>query len=74
MWALWMVDATVVPLSSHHPSASLVYFLSDAQCRGVIVDDDRSNELIKSKLANHSQVDIPIININKKKFINNNSK
>jgi long-subunit acyl-CoA synthetase (AMP-forming) len=60
-----MVGATLVPLSSHHPPASLVYFLSDAQCRGVLVGDDRSNELIKSTLTNRSQVDIPIININK---------
>jgi acyl-CoA synthetase (AMP-forming)/AMP-acid ligase II len=66
MWASWMVGATVVPLSSHHPPASLAYFLSDAQCRGVIVGDDRSNELIKTTLTNNSQVDIPIININKK--------
>lgn len=66
MWASWMVGATVVPLSAHHPPASLAYFLNDAQCRGVIVGDDRSNELIKTTLTNHSQVDIPIININKK--------
>ncbi len=64
MWASWMVGANVVPISSHHPPASLVYFLSDAQCQGVIVDDDRSNELIKSTLTSHSQVDIPIINVN----------
>jgi malonyl-CoA/methylmalonyl-CoA synthetase len=66
MWASWMAGATVVPLSSHHPPASLAYFLSDAQCRGVIVGDDRSNELIKTTLTNNSQADIPIININKK--------
>jgi len=66
MWASWMVGATVVPLSSHHPPASLAYFLSDAQCRGVIVGDDRSNELVKTTLTNNSPVDIPIININKK--------
>jgi long-subunit acyl-CoA synthetase (AMP-forming) len=66
MWASWMVGATVVPLSSHHPPASLAYFLNDAQCRGVIVGDDRNNELIKNTLANHSQADIPIISINKK--------
>jgi malonyl-CoA/methylmalonyl-CoA synthetase len=66
MWASWMVGATVVPLSSHHPPASLAYFLNDAQCRGVIVGDDRSNDLIKTTLTNNSQVDIPIININKK--------
>ena len=66
MWASWMVGATVVPLSSLHPPASLAYFLSDAQCRGVIVGDDRSNELIKTTLTNNSQADIPIINISKK--------
>jgi malonyl-CoA/methylmalonyl-CoA synthetase len=66
MWASWMAGATVVPLSSHHPPASLAYFLSDAQCRGIIVGDDRSNELIKTTLTNHSQADIPVININKK--------
>jgi malonyl-CoA/methylmalonyl-CoA synthetase len=66
MWASWMVGATVVPLSSHHPPASLAYFLNDAQCRGVIVGDDRNNELIKNTLTNHSQADIPIISINKK--------
>ena len=68
MWASWIAGATVVPLSAHHPPASLAYFLSDAQCRGVIVGDDRSNELIKTTLTNHSQADIPIININKKNF------
>lgn len=66
MWASWMVGATVVPLSSHHPPASLAYFLTDAQCRGVIVGDDRSNDLIKATLTTTSQVDIPIINLNKK--------
>ena len=66
MWASWMVGATVVPLSLLHPPASLAYFLSDAQCRGVIVGDDRSNELIKTTLTNNSQADIPIINISKK--------
>jgi malonyl-CoA/methylmalonyl-CoA synthetase len=66
MWASWMVGATVVPLSSLHPPASLAYFLTDAQCRGVIVGDDRSNELIKTTLANNSQIDIPIINVTKK--------
>ena len=66
MWASWMVGATVVPLSSLHPPASLAYFLSDAQCRGVIVGDDRTHELIKTTLTNISQTDIPIINIGKK--------
>ncbi|CAF0760046.1 unnamed protein product [Rotaria sp. Silwood1] len=66
MWASWMVGATVVPLSLQHPPSSLAYFLNDAQCRGVIVGDDRSNELIKTTLENNSQIDIPIININKK--------
>ncbi|CAF1336230.1 unnamed protein product [Adineta steineri] len=65
MWASWMVGATVVPLSSHHPPSSLAYFLNDAQCRGVIVGDDHSNELIKSTLTHTSQTDIPIINIKK---------
>jgi malonyl-CoA/methylmalonyl-CoA synthetase len=65
MWASWMVGATVVPLSSHHPPSSLIYFLNDAQCRGVIVGDDRSNELVKTTLANHSQSDIPIIDVDK---------
>lgn len=66
MWASWMVGATIVPLSLQHPPASLAYFLNDAQCRGVIVGDDRSSELIKTTLENNSQIDIPIININKK--------
>ncbi|CAF0818190.1 unnamed protein product [Rotaria sordida] len=66
MWASWMVGATAVPLSLQHPPSSLAYFLNDAQCRGVIVGDDRSNELIKITLENNSQIDIPIININKK--------
>ena len=65
-WASWMAGATVVPLSSHHPPASLAYFLNDAQCRGVIVGDDRSNDLIKTTLTNNSQAHIPIININRK--------
>lgn len=74
MWASWIAGATVVPLSSHHPPASLAYFLSDAQCRGVIVGDDRSNELIKTTLTNHSQMDIPIINIGKKNLLSTVSK
>ena len=65
-WASWMAGATVVPLSAHHPPASLAYFLNDAQCRGVIVGDDRSNDLIKTTLTSNSQTDIPIININMK--------
>lgn len=51
MWASWMVGATVVPLSSLHPPSSLAYFLSDAQCRAVIVGDDHSHELIKTAAA-----------------------
>ncbi|UJR35522.1 hypothetical protein I4U23_028276 [Adineta vaga] len=66
MWASWMAGATVVPLSSHHPPSSLAYFLTDAQCRGVIVGDDKSNELIKSTLKSNSLMDLPIININQK--------
>jgi len=72
MWASWMVGATVVPLSAHHPPASLAYFLSDAQCRGVIVGDEKSNDLIKSTLSAHSQVDIPIVHINKKSLVSAN--
>ena len=66
MWASWMAGATVVPLSSHHPPASLAYFLNDAQCRGVIVGNEDNHELVKTTLTNHSQVDIPIINVDKK--------
>ncbi|CAF5201690.1 unnamed protein product, partial [Rotaria magnacalcarata] len=66
MWASWMVGATVVPLSLQHPPASLAYFLNDAKCRGVIVGDDRGNDLMKTTLENNSQIDIPVVNINKK--------
>ena len=66
MWASWMAGATVVPLSSHHPPSSLAYFLTDAQCRGVIVGSDENNELIKTTLKGNAQIDLPIINITKK--------
>ena len=65
MWASWMVGATVVPLSSLHPPASLAYFLNDAQCQGVIVGDDHSNELIENIFTDNSQSKLPIINIEK---------
>ncbi|CAF1528764.1 unnamed protein product [Adineta ricciae] len=66
MWASWMAGATVVPLSSHHPPSSLSYFLTDAQCRGVIVGSDENSELIKTTLKGNAQTDLPIINITKK--------
>ena len=69
MWASWMVGATVVPLSSLHPPSSLAYFIGDAQCRGIIVGDDHSNEMIKTTLANSSQSDIPIINVDRKNLL-----
>ncbi|CAF3478473.1 unnamed protein product, partial [Rotaria sp. Silwood2] len=71
LWASWMIGATVIPLSLHHPSTLIAYFLNDAQCRAVIVGDDHSNDLIKTTLENNSQIDIPIININKNDLTSN---
>ena len=63
MWASWMVGATVVPLSSLHPPASLAYFINDAQCQGVIVGDEQSNELIEAVFTNNAQAKVPIVSI-----------
>ncbi|CAF1076237.1 unnamed protein product [Rotaria sordida] len=65
LWASWMIGATVIPLSLQHPPTLIDYFLNDAQCRAVIVGDNHSYDLIKTTLENNSQINIPIININK---------
>jgi malonyl-CoA/methylmalonyl-CoA synthetase len=71
MWASWMIGATVVPLSLQHPPSSLAYFIDDAQCRGIIVGDDHTNQLIKTTLTNTSQGNLPIINIDRKALVRN---
>lgn len=72
MWASWMIGATVVPLSAQHPPASISYFLSDAQCRAVVVGDERSHELMKTTFNDHMQKEIPVIGIDKN-FLNHDS-
>lgn len=70
MWASWMIGGTVVPLSSLHPPSSLAYFLSDAQCRSVIVGDDHSHELIKAAISNKSNLNPSIVQIDKASLLN----
>lgn len=70
MWASWMIGATVVPLSSLHPPSSLAYFLSDAQCRAVIVGDDHSHELIKTAVNNKSNINPSIVQLDQSSLSN----